>query len=899
MAFNPFNVFRRNQKTLFAILTVFVMFMFVLSFGKGDFFDSIPRWLGRGRAGGEVIAVVDGSKVYESELVRIRTNRTLANQFMTQANAVATNNTYRYVEQIRGQASEQTKSAVDMAVKLHMGLIGQERLDPQTIPLFLQFVQGQLADILARPNQPKDDLEVARAARELIELDIQNLSGSQGYFQNQPNQSNKDLLEYDLWLRKADKLGIDYAAGDARDLVTREFSGRFSDEDFQTIETDFQRNKQGYSRDRLDKALADEFKVRAAQQVVLGPITAKTSNPGLQAFGSPYEDYQFFREQCGGATYGVIAVPVENYVPKVTGEPSERELREIFQKYRNVEPNPATETPGLKEPRKLKLGWLEVRGDEPFYKAAAADAFQKADVQAKLAGFLIAPVGGAIAGYLAAPAPFVLGDPALQTAYNEYKQRFKLEVDTNLFPTFFGTHRPVGPSVVKPATLVAAAGGAAGSLLTHAGPFTAPLVFEQRVAVEERNQRARIEAALLTVPCVPGAGIAAPLGAVAAAAARMPQPLPLDVVRPELLDRTRATLARKIAQEDLDKFQQEMAKLGAKKDKAEVVAYLDGFVKARGLKLGGSQAFHDQYSIGSDPGLAPLKERMDRGHAFGNAPTRFGLEFFSEQDFRTRRMVPATSLYVPQPYPQQGMTIPGMPSPISLREGEPTFLVWRTEEIPAEAPKTFDAAKGKALAAWKEMQARQLAKQAAEQLAKETEKFGTQPGTVDKELRDLHEQFKNRFADEAAKDRAKYFLIENVCPIPPTPVFGSTNMPGRSQYEPFQLRPTKELPYPSPQMGQELLKDKDKPISTALVLPDQGKHVYYVAVLKNRNDLGVDEFFQKIYTGFDQLGEIIKGKHRLEEQKDARQEAVALLKVEFRVEKESPKLSEKSESSFE
>ena len=46
MAYNPFDFFRRNQKTAFAALTVFVMFTFVLSFGQGDFFQWLPGWLG-------------------------------------------------------------------------------------------------------------------------------------------------------------------------------------------------------------------------------------------------------------------------------------------------------------------------------------------------------------------------------------------------------------------------------------------------------------------------------------------------------------------------------------------------------------------------------------------------------------------------------------------------------------------------------------------------------------------------------------------------------------------------------------------------------------------------------------------------------------------------------------
>ena len=48
MAYNPFNIFRRNQKALFAVLTVFVMIVFTLSSGiggGGDFFDTVSRWL--------------------------------------------------------------------------------------------------------------------------------------------------------------------------------------------------------------------------------------------------------------------------------------------------------------------------------------------------------------------------------------------------------------------------------------------------------------------------------------------------------------------------------------------------------------------------------------------------------------------------------------------------------------------------------------------------------------------------------------------------------------------------------------------------------------------------------------------------------------------------------------
>src|SRR5688572_28471825 len=100
MAFNPFNVFRRNQKILFAILTIIIMIMFVFSTGLGrgiDFFDWVPRWLGSKGSRGEVMAVIDGDAIRESELERLRERRELANQYMVAAYGRASENLFRYV----------------------------------------------------------------------------------------------------------------------------------------------------------------------------------------------------------------------------------------------------------------------------------------------------------------------------------------------------------------------------------------------------------------------------------------------------------------------------------------------------------------------------------------------------------------------------------------------------------------------------------------------------------------------------------------------------------------------------------------------------------------------------------------------------------------------------------
>src|SRR5437868_12118260 len=102
MAYNPFNIFRRNQKAIFAVVTVFIMFMFTLSSGLGggaDFFEWLPAWLGSKSRKGEVLCTIDGAKVYSGELEKLRRNRIVANRFMELAAMQARDNVRRFVDE--------------------------------------------------------------------------------------------------------------------------------------------------------------------------------------------------------------------------------------------------------------------------------------------------------------------------------------------------------------------------------------------------------------------------------------------------------------------------------------------------------------------------------------------------------------------------------------------------------------------------------------------------------------------------------------------------------------------------------------------------------------------------------------------------------------------------------
>ena len=121
MAYNPFNIFRRNQKALFAVLTVFVMIVFTLSSGVagGDFFDTVSRWLGSKGQRGEVVCKIDGSKVTAGELDQgtrsVQFRRVMANRFMNLAARRTMGSLRDYANAQRSRLSERGQQMADTA----------------------------------------------------------------------------------------------------------------------------------------------------------------------------------------------------------------------------------------------------------------------------------------------------------------------------------------------------------------------------------------------------------------------------------------------------------------------------------------------------------------------------------------------------------------------------------------------------------------------------------------------------------------------------------------------------------------------------------------------------------------------------------------------------------------
>ncbi|HUR52681.1 MAG TPA: hypothetical protein VMZ71_00995, partial [Gemmataceae bacterium] len=281
MAYNPFNVFRRNQKSIFAVLTVFIMFMFVLGSGLGggmDFFEWLPQWIGSKSRKGDVVATVDGSKLYSGELDAIRRQRHMANKFMALASEVTQDQLNRFIREQQPRMSPEGRKAVQ-SVEQTFAMVAQ---NPQLAQFFMQqgMMQRSMDELrlLATSDKSRpEDKEVANAYILSMELAQRRsmAGGSEHYFVNLPNTTHRDSIEFMLWEKKADQLGIKFTTDHVKALIQKEFMYRFTN-DVEVRRAMTRDGQSGFSMEACLRAIAAEFRVRAAQTVVIGPVSDRT-----------------------------------------------------------------------------------------------------------------------------------------------------------------------------------------------------------------------------------------------------------------------------------------------------------------------------------------------------------------------------------------------------------------------------------------------------------------------------------------------------------------------------------------------------------------------------------------------------------------------------------------------
>jgi hypothetical protein len=735
MAYNPFDFFRRNQKVFFGGLTILVMFMFILSFGQGDFFSRFPQWVAKFQTHGDVMAKIDGAAIKESQLRDVANERNLANGYMLAANAKSLDAAAKKArKEATAATSETLRQQLDQDVALIDNRLLPRRLPAEVWPLFRAEIDRLASDLRAlQESTPKsEDKQRVQAVRVYAEVAVADLnrrmSGDRGengvYFANQPNRNQRDQLEFLLWKKKADRLGIRYTQEDVIRLVDGEFPpDSIPADDLKAMATDTAA-KAGKSKTELYEALADEFRVRAAQTAVMGvnPVRFPAAPPA----GTTRERYEHFVNETTATKYTMLTVPVEAYLTEVDRKiaakemagPTEAELTEIFNKASNIDPNPASATPGVREPRKVGVQWVEVTGEEEYYKTLAAK--RGAEFQ-QVKG---SPAAQAVLGVTIPPAQLearydnYLAEQGQVNAYRHTRDANpgRPKVGNGLLAavggglmadpesSYFGPEMlPKFPSMkdrqdrltdaefVRPELAAALAGLTASALATNA-PLFAPITAVTETAFRQtREQRAVAGIQAFQFPTLGGPSLLADaVGGAVAMTAATPAPLPQAAVDPVLALRTVENLRTEVANEDVQAFQKELTRItgqkleGAKKadraaqEKAErehraklaadAKKYADEWIAARKLKTGGTAEPRSIHELADDPGLTPLLQKDFLVTDFGGKPrnsraaTSFGQAFVSEMDLGQApggggiqaRLRPVSGLYQPKNYDPMG-----------------------------------------------------------------------------------------------------------------------------------------------------------------------------------------------------------------------------------------------------
>ena len=818
MAFNPFHSFRKYSKVMFAILAIICMFTFVLSSGLGgggDFFDQINRMVSS-ESPQNSVAEMFGEKVSQTKIFQVRQQRRIANQamsgFVSRANLQLTRSIKAELPKLSNEIREMLTMPVTMKLQIAEPLetdnpltIYQSMMRYRQALQFAPFQLRQRLQTITESENPADFLAIRRMLHVmdtdqlLMEATPLGMGGEAFYFVNAPMQTDRDILEFMLWSKKAEQMGIKLQSAEVKLEVTRETFSALRPTDAGLVIANLRQRFQelNVDDDTVLAALTAEFQVRIAQTALLGEAIGGRTRTVAPNYVTPREFFEYYKDMCSETRYFAFTLPVANYVPKITETPTEADLRTLWSAHRDQEPDPTRESPGFKAPRKISVEWVTGDPDTDYYTKLAPERLKHIQAATQIASGLNMPFGGGSIAAFDWITPLLFPDERLSVEYARYISR-QLPWGNSFSKELRDS------SVVRRQNIAAMVGQTLGAMVPGGTPFSAPLATEWMSIDTEVNTRVHVALPLVLSPLMGN-----PLVGVLQMAEKLPDPLPYAALAPAFRAELNGTMARTIFVNDMKTLSAEVAKLGKNPDvraaKAAVSDYVAEFTKARGLKVGKSGPPQDKFALGKDPGLEPLKAVFNEGHAGMSDPNspRFAESFYDQ-------VIPGQQLiYAPKWYPnnQDPLVVPG---------GNPKiFLTWHTEDIAPDV-RPFEDARKDVEIAWRLAKARELAKQTADDLSKAVAALqGNQKALTD------------------------YAEAKGLTWFPLGPAAKLLQEPGlqlgASTYRPYSI-PKTNVANPSQSMVEDLLSIRNQPLGTARVLNDEPKDFYYVAVLVQREE---------------------------------------------------------------
>ncbi len=494
MAFNPFHGFRKYRKTMFAVLTILCMFVFVLSSGLGGHSDFLSgSWLGGSRY--PTVAKVGGRSIDTQEMQMVANQRRLANEFIRQALFFSDMSVLDAVNSKIDDFPEIGRQQVRQAVFYKQ--FGLQH--PQLLQQYLQMIPGFLRSLdtgikILESDKKGGVADVFRRFQQVLVRDNNRPDYYGQLYFGGSARTGQDLLDFEVWKWEADQHKIELSTEAAQKMLREEIGGSEADEAADQAMKNIRSQYTKMSQGTLLAALIDEFRVRLAKTAILGETSKLPGTIG--AYITPYEFYKFYRDMRTAIRVDLLPVTADSFLDKVTEKPSEDELKALFNKYRGDEPNPLSERPGFKAAKETKVEWVGFKGEEPLIKKAALeDAAKKTASAAAIGKAIMTPPGesaAAIFGRLGAIA--VVDDPKLieKRTDKEYADYVKSENSALYWVqpalALFKVH---DTSLYQPKAVAAAVAATMGARGTGGSALTPFVAIGSQAVVQEMRERVR------------------------------------------------------------------------------------------------------------------------------------------------------------------------------------------------------------------------------------------------------------------------------------------------------------------------------------------------------------------------------------------------------------------------
>ena len=383
MAFHPFQTFRRHRKTFLAGLTIMCMFIFILQFGKGDVLDRMMGWFGASRTRKTDVATVYGEKVTDFDLDKLKRQRETADTIVEGLTGSARRLVLDQMSADKGLAEFDTnhqiklRTAVGMVAQLYQMFSDprQARMAPYYLSIFKSELFKAHEDLqkLVADLRSQNENERARRVQQLMAVLeywmwlSDRPPGDRFYFGGSARAA--DLLDFVMWRKIADKLGITLTQADIRAAINSEALGLMPLDDnasaaLAQVLRMFPNPPTDLTIDDVYTALGDELRVYMAQSAVLGyPPGVRfyryvgTDFNHVPATATPDEFWKYYRDNRTTVRVEMLPIKVSDFLDQVgqppNDEATEQSLKDLFERYKDIEPNPDRDEPAFHEPRRV------------------------------------------------------------------------------------------------------------------------------------------------------------------------------------------------------------------------------------------------------------------------------------------------------------------------------------------------------------------------------------------------------------------------------------------------------------------------------------------------------------------------------------------------------------------